>query len=105
VTDPVKLKGALPKDDIANGLWRMADDLSASPRRRRVAVIVFDVMTTVTEHEVTEDGEALDTTVPVVRVRAIEALGGEEEETARRMLIRAREGRQSRVTLFTVDNP
>jgi hypothetical protein len=100
VTDPVKLKGALPRDDIANGLWRMADELSASPRRRRVAV-----MTTVTEHEVTEDGEALDTTVPVVRVRAIEALGGDEEETARRMLIRAREGRQSRVTLFTMDSP
>lgn len=59
MTDPVKLKGSLPGNDIKNGLWDLHRDLADHPRRKRVAVITFDVITTTTDHEVTEDGEAI----------------------------------------------
>lgn len=102
MTDPVKLKGKLPENDRANGLWHMGDELAAHPRTHRVAIIIFDVMTSTVEHEVTEDGEPLDVTTPLLRVRSIEALDGEEDEQARRMLVRAREARFGRVSLFSM---
>ncbi len=93
----VKLKGAMPPNTIVNGLADMAAELVADPSRRRLLIVVADVVTTTVTHDTDPDtGEKLDTSVPTLRVRAIEEITPSDEDLATRMLGRAREHRQAR---------
>jgi hypothetical protein len=105
----VKLKGAMPPNTVVNGLAGMAADLVADPSRKRLLIVVADVVTTTVTHDVDPDtGEKLDVAVPTLRVRAVEEVTPGDEDLAGRMLGRAREHRQARdrniaLALFSSD--
>lgn len=93
----VKLKGALPPNTVVNGLAGKAAELAADPSRRRLLVVVADVVTATTTHDADEDtGEKLDVTVPTLRVRAVEEVTPDDGQAAAAMIGRAREYRQAR---------
>lgn len=93
----VKLKGAMPPNTVVNGLADKAAELVADPSRKRLLIVVADVVTTTVTHEVDPDtGEKMDVSVPTLRVRAVEEVAPDDENAAARMLGRAREHRQAR---------
>lgn len=93
----VKLKSEMPPNTVVNGMADLAAELSAHPGRRRLVIAIVDVCETRTKHETDDEtGERIDTVTPILRVRAIEQATPDDQEAARLLLARAREGRQAR---------
>lgn len=81
----VKNQALLPKGE-ANGLAAMADKLLTDPRRKRAALIIFDLK------RGTEDYDAADT-VATVRILRVECLLPTDLADAELMIRRAAESR------------
>lgn len=105
VSQIVKLKGAMPPHSRLNGVADLAPQIVADSERTLIAVVALDVDRIEDRHE-HEDGEVYHVHTPVLKVTAIEIMGGTKHEEAEMMMLRARERRTGghQPTLFTADD-
>jgi hypothetical protein len=89
----VKLKGAMPPSDRANGVHLLAPQLTAEPSSVLYVVAVLDV-DKIEDKIIHEDGEIWHERTPVLKVREIEVMRGDDAEHAEMMIIRSRGKRQ-----------
>lgn len=82
----VKLLGQLPKS--YNGIDPIAEALLTEPKKLRVAIIFFDCP------RIVEDTyAAIDSKEPIIRIKRIESIMGDDEEIVKEMLLRTYETR------------
>lgn len=103
----VKIKSQLPPNEHANGLIDLIAELVASPRTRRLLIVLADAPEQKVMHCTDpESGEAWTEIAPTLHVRAVEQVTSDDLTEAHLMLARARETRQARarnlaLSLFT----
>jgi hypothetical protein len=88
----IKLAGALPKENTANGLGPLVADLIADPARYQVILAVVDCKSITTN---ADTGEV----VPTARIRRVERVLPGDKPAARRLMRRALEDRTGQTTL------
>jgi len=89
---PIKLSGAAPKDDDANGLSELLIDAVDHPKRPHVIIAVVDT------GKVTVDTDT-DASTPTLRIRRVEVVPEEHREHAYAMFEAAYAERTGQETL------
>lgn len=95
-----KIKATLPQGEVRNGLDAIAQALAEDPHRKRVIIAIVDCGRVQYDHA--EDGDEDDIPPGITataRIRRIEAIAPQDEDLARRLLVRAYEKRNGRVSL------
>ena len=99
-----KIKAPLPKAESGlNGLDEIAAELAAAMERgerpKRAVILIVDVGEIKKEFDTSGDGEMPPGVTVGLRIRRAEALEGHDERLAMRLLVRAWERRNGRVSL------
>jgi hypothetical protein len=95
-----KIKATLPQTEFRNGLDAIAQELADDPHRKRVIIAIVDCGQVRYDHAEDADEEDIPPGITATaRIRRIEAVSPQDEELARRLLVRAYEKRNGRVSL------
>jgi hypothetical protein len=95
-----KIKSTLPKTESGlNGLDEVAAEMASEPRRKRVVILLVDVGEVKHEYAADTDEEIPPGVTVGMRIRRAESLTGLDEQLALRLLVRAHERRNGRITL------